>query len=55
MEVLNSRGLAGLYEAIIQTSGREMFEALCAITLYLEACRKDDGSVVIHCVQGKDR
>lgn len=52
MEILNNKGLPGLYEAMIETSGPEIFASLQAITVQLEA---KGGDIVIHCVQGKDR
>lgn len=57
MDVLNEKGLAGLYEAIISTSGEELQAGLIAITEYLEACEAKgvDGACAVHCVQGKDR
>ena len=57
MDVLNEKGLAGLYEAIISTSGEELKAGLTAITEYLEACEAKgvDGACAVHCVQGKDR
>ena len=54
MDVLNEKGLAGLYEAIISTSGEELKAGLVAITEYLERCGAD-GACAVHCVQGKDR
>jgi len=53
MDILNEKGLEGLYEAIIETSGEELFASLCAITEYLE--KNSHGDVIVHCVQGKDR
>ena len=53
MDVLNEKGLAGLYEAIISTSGEELRAGLVAITEYLEG--NVDGTCAVHCVQGKDR
>ena len=53
IEALNKRGLAGLNEAILETGKQEICRALKTITLHLEA--NPDDSVVIHCVQGKDR
>ena len=53
MDVLNGRGIQGTYEAMLQTSGEELFAALKAITEYLES--NDSGDVVVHCVKGKDR
>ena len=58
MDVLNEKGLAGLYEAIISTSGEELRAGLIAVTEYLEACEEKgivDGACAVHCVQGKDR
>jgi hypothetical protein len=53
IESLNSRGLAGLNEAILETGKQEILSALQTITLHLEA--NADDAVIIHCVQGKDR
>lgn len=53
MDMLNEKGLEGLYEAIIETSGEELLASLCAITEYLES--NTHGDVIVHCVQGKDR
>ena len=63
MDILNERGLKGLYEAIIETSCEEIFAGLKSIVQYFESlelarniksgCR--GGGVVVHCVQGKDR
>ena len=58
MDALNGRGLVGLYEAIIETGGDEIFHSLRAITEYFEGCgcgAGGAGGVVVHCVQGKDR
>jgi len=56
MDVLNRRGLPGLYEAIIKTSGRELCFALKSLTEYFEGSgMKPDAAAVAHCVQGKDR
>jgi hypothetical protein len=52
MEILNNKGLSGLYEAMIETSGPEIFACLQAITIHLEF---KSGDIIIHCVQGKDR
>lgn len=52
MEILNEKGLPGLYEAMIETSGPEILIALQAITIQLET---KSGDIIIHCVQGKDR
>ena len=52
MEILNNKGLSGLYEAMIETSGPEFFACLQAITVHLES---KTGDIIIHCVQGKDR
>ena len=52
MSVLNSRGLAGLYEAIVQTSGNDICFALRTLTLHFE---NNNSPAVVHCVQGKDR
>lgn len=52
MEILNRKGLVGLYEAILETSGLELLVALQAMTIHFE---QKMGDVVIHCVQGKDR
>lgn len=51
--VLNQRGLFGLNEAILETGKKEILKALQTITLHLEQNPRD--SVVVHCVQGKDR
>jgi hypothetical protein len=53
MEVLNTKGLAGLNEAILETGKHVLKEALTAIVLHLE--KNPTSPVVIHCVQGKDR
>ena len=53
MDILNGKGLQGTYEAILCTSGEELFAALKAITEYLE--NNQTGDIAIHCVQGKDR
>jgi len=64
MDILNEKGLNGLYEAIIETSNDELFASLKAITEYLEKKKKntrnsstdsEKGGVAVHCVQGKDR
>lgn len=54
MDILNERGIQGIYEAMLETSGDEFCAALMAMTTYLES---DIGQrvVVVHCVQGKDR
>jgi hypothetical protein len=52
MEIMNEKGLPGLYEAMIETSGPEILVALQAITIKLET---KSGDIIIHCVQGKDR
>ena len=52
INALNERGLAGLYEIILETGGAELCVALQEITLHLEQPRSN---IVIHCVQGKDR
>lgn len=52
IDALNERGLAGLYEVILETGGVELCVALQEITLHLE---QQQNNVVIHCVQGKDR
>ena len=52
MDVLNEKGLAGLYEAIISTSGEELRAGLIAITEYLEACEEKgivEGVCAVHC------
>lgn len=56
MDVLNEKGLQGLYEAMLETSGNEFCAALKAMTVYLEnnQWNKED-VIVVHCVQGKDR
>lgn len=63
MDILNERGLKGLYEAIIETSCEELFTSLKSIVEYLESTSEKDGNnvdcndvgVAVHCVQGKDR
>jgi hypothetical protein len=69
MDILNERGLLGMYEAILETGKAEFAEALKAITHHLEYvydCGEEQRSstkrknqkkkpVVINCVQGKDR
>ena len=62
MDILNERGLRGLYEAILETSQDELFVSLKNIVEYLESCVVDDENrackgkgIVFHCVQGKDR
>ena len=54
MDVLNERGLAGLYEAIVRTSEKELAHGLVAITEHFEA-DPNRRPVAVHCVQGKDR
>jgi hypothetical protein len=53
IESLNARGLAGLNEAILETGKEEILSAVQTITMHLEA--NADDTVIIHCVQGKDR
>ena len=53
MDILNGKGLQGTYEAMLSTSGDELFAALKAITIYLE--NNQTGDIAVHCVQGKDR
>jgi len=53
MDVLNSKGIQGTYEAMLETSGEELFAALESITEFLE--NNYTGDVIVHCVQGKDR
>ena len=63
MDILNEKGLKGLYEAIIETSGVELVTGLKSIVKYFESLNEAKrnsnsvrkGGVVIHCVQGKDR
>lgn len=58
IKILNEKGLAGIYQSMLETSGEELFNALKAITIYLEYhCEDDhnDSMVVVHCVHGKDR
>ncbi len=63
MDILNDKGLKGLYEAIIETSGPELETGLKSIVEYFESLNRTNrdgsnirkGGVVIHCVQGKDR
>ena len=69
MDILNEKGLKGLYEAIIETSQEELFASLKAIVEYYENVQQiiqeqtstptqiqtQKHGVVIHCVQGKDR
>jgi Tyrosine phosphatase family len=57
MDVLNERGLVGLYEAILETGGDDLCLALQHMTEHLEMTRdgNDNSVVVFHCVQGKDR
>ena len=52
LEALNERGLAGLNEAILESGGEDLCLALKEMTKHLESF---DTSIVIHCVQGKDR
>ena len=52
-EVMIHHGLAGLNEAILETGQQQLLITLQIITIYLESNPTD--SVVIHCVQGKDR
>jgi hypothetical protein len=52
IDSLNKRGLAGLYEVILETGKVELCLALQELTLHLE---QQQSSVAIHCVQGKDR
>jgi hypothetical protein len=52
LEALNERGLAGLNEAILESGGTDLCRALKEMTTHLE---NFDTSIVIHCVQGKDR
>ena len=53
MDVLNAKGIQGTYEAMLETSGEELFAALKSITEFLE--NNDSGDVIVHCVKGKDR
>ena len=60
IDALNERGLFGLYQAILETSGEELFHALSSITTFVEATSTSsqsgkEGNVAVHCVQGKDR
>ncbi len=68
MDILNDRGLKGLYEAIIETSQEELCASLQAIVEHFESNPRKisetsdvDGNnrnykgVLVHCVQGKDR
>ncbi|CAB9530367.1 Inherit from COG: protein tyrosine serine phosphatase [Seminavis robusta] len=65
METLNSKGLLGLNEAILETGKQGLCTALQLITLHLEQQAKNDNVedsspknfdlIAIHCVQGKDR
>jgi Tyrosine phosphatase family len=58
LDVLNRRGLLGLNQAVLETGGDCLMEALKAIVLHLEHTSTASPSVspvVIHCVQGKDR
>jgi hypothetical protein len=52
IDSLNERGLAGLYEVILETGAAELYVALQEVTLHLE---QQQSSVAFHCVQGKDR
>eukprot|EP00557_Chaetoceros_sp_GSL56_P002777 CAMPEP_0176500480 /NCGR_PEP_ID=MMETSP0200_2-20121128/13576_1 /TAXON_ID=947934 /ORGANISM="Chaetoceros sp., Strain GSL56" /LENGTH=375 /DNA_ID=CAMNT_0017899155 /DNA_START=108 /DNA_END=1235 /DNA_ORIENTATION=- len=54
MDILNERGIQGLYEAILETSGEEFCAALKAMTIYLEE-NHPSNMIIVHCVQGKDR
>jgi protein tyrosine/serine phosphatase len=53
INVLNQKGLVGLNEAILEIGKQEMLQALQAITIFLES--SPDDTVIVHCVQGKDR
>ena len=53
IDELNKRGLAGLNEIILETGKTSLCKALRTITLFLEG--HPNSSVLIHCVQGKDR
>jgi len=53
MDVLNSKGIQGTYEAMLTTSGEELLAALKSITEFLE--NNTSGDVIVHCVKGKDR
>ena len=64
IDALNGRGLYGLYQAILETSGEELFHALTSITTFMEGTctssqsgnnNTNGGNVAVHCVQGKDR
>jgi len=55
MNVMNTKKLSGLYEAICKTSSRELCFSLKQITEFLESENGNQGNVVVHCVQGKDR
>jgi hypothetical protein len=56
MDILNNKGIQGLYEAMLETSGNEFCAALKAMTIYLENNRSNkDDVIIVHCVQGKDR
>ena len=62
MDVLNERGLVGLYEAILATSQKELCFALKIITQYMERLQQNQSSnkcdvsaIAVHCVHGKDR
>jgi hypothetical protein len=52
IDSLNKRGLAGLYEVILETGKAELCLVLQEVTLHLE---QQQSSVAVHCVQGKDR
>jgi hypothetical protein len=58
MDTINMQGLPGLYEAILETAQDELCHALQIMTSFLEQ-QQESGharkSVVVHCVQGKDR
>jgi hypothetical protein len=53
MDVLNSKGIQGTYEAMLTTSREELLAALKSITEFLE--NNTSGDVIVHCVKGKDR
>lgn len=62
MDVLNERGLVGLYEAILATGQKELCFALKMITQYIEGLQENRLSnthnldaIAVHCVHGKDR
>eukprot|EP00934_Nitzschia_sp_Nitz4_P006984 Nitzschia sp. Nitz4//scaffold203_size38902//24600//25796//NITZ4_007662-RA/size38902-snap-gene-0.54-mRNA-1//1//CDS//3329541430//6974//frame0 len=52
-QYLQQRGLAGLNQAILEVEPSAIRSALCHLTTYLEMY--PTSTVVIHCVQGKDR